>query len=498
MAIIDAEDNTGLETSKIEWKATSGAIWNRIQLCSADKLRFVEETSKQLAESPTEQFNARQSFGPSSVVPSTVAIDLKGTTGYSLFSIIDWPEPGGPDEHERRKAFYGHPCYSVIRIHLGGANSRRKPRYRDARVLHREWWEFCVPVGMPRLPCLLIFTLEQVQPDGAKSSMKQYCKTSTIKVRDVHEETDSAKWNCTAFGCTFESTSALYLIDNNIPSANARTMVNKCLTLFGQTRVKSRGSGGTKDKVAAMMAENLLLLKSSNLLHIIGAHQGDGRRAFFEQDLRIRADYLKSKSGTLTQRCRSVFVFDHHHPRPPPYSVDVNQDARHANERRHPYSGIVPPNSHFQSRGNDFTLIHLNLFLASIFQQYLRFGTREYSTQLMGVPKGEDGRRCCKEKSIIIHGIDVEKPGSCTVNVDNSGVVLSELLLGPHEPSHFRSLDGLFYESSCETLWKNFQDKIMQGCVATGSKTRRIEAYMCNHQPSLDNWQEICSATSAD
>ena len=62
----------GLEACKSEWKTTSGAIRyvspyyvflsfskmqmilrNRIQLRSADKLRFVEETSKQLAESPT-------------------------------------------------------------------------------------------------------------------------------------------------------------------------------------------------------------------------------------------------------------------------------------------------------------------------------------------------------------------------------------------------------------------------------------------------------------
>ncbi|PBK82924.1 hypothetical protein ARMGADRAFT_1137907 [Armillaria gallica] len=106
--------------------------------------------------------------------------------------------------------------------------------------------------------------------DGAKSSMKQYCKTSTIKVRDVHEGQTQPNGTvpplATALGypfTAFESTGALYLIDNNIPSANVRTMVNKCLTLFGQTRVKSCGSGGKKDKAAAMMAENLLLLKNS-------------------------------------------------------------------------------------------------------------------------------------------------------------------------------------------------------------------------------------------
>ncbi|PBK83264.1 hypothetical protein ARMGADRAFT_1089614 [Armillaria gallica] len=53
-------------------------------------------------------------------------------------------------------------------------------------------------------------------------------------------------------------------------------------------------------------------------------------------------------------------------------------------------------------------------------QRCLRFGTWEYSTRLTGIPKGEDGRRCCKEKSIVIHGIDLEKPGYCAVNIDNS------------------------------------------------------------------------------
>ncbi|PBK87914.1 hypothetical protein ARMGADRAFT_1085249 [Armillaria gallica] len=120
-------------------------------------------------------------------------------------------------------------------------------------------------------------------------------------------------------------------------------------------------------------------------------------------------------------------------------------------------------------------------------QRCLRFGTLEYSIQLMGIPKGEHGRRCCKEKGIVIHGIDIEKPGYCTVDVGNSA---------PTNLRIFRHWRVNFNESSCKTLWENFQDK---GCAATGPKTCwRIEAHMGNHQQPWDNWREVCSTTHAD
>ncbi|KAK0443316.1 hypothetical protein EV421DRAFT_544212 [Armillaria borealis] len=114
----------------------------------------------------------------------------------------------------------------------------------------------------------------------------------------------------------------------------------------------------------------------------------------------------------------------------------------------------------------------------------LRFGTREYSAQLMGLPRGEDGLRWCKDKAVIIHGTNIEKPMYCTV--DNPA--RADLRIFGHWIVDFN-------EPSCKTLWEKFQDK---GCVAIGSKTRRIEAHMGNHQPPWDNWREMCSTTPAD
>ncbi|PBK83628.1 hypothetical protein ARMGADRAFT_1089244 [Armillaria gallica] len=74
-----------------------------------------------------------------------------------------------------------------------------------------------------------------------------------------------------------------------------------------------------------------------------------------------------------------------------------------------------------------------------------------------------------KRKSIVIHSIDVEKPGYCTVDINNSAPMNLQI------SAHWRVNVN---ESSCKTLWENFQDK---GCVAIGSKTHRIEAHMGNH-----------------
>ncbi|KAK0482682.1 hypothetical protein IW261DRAFT_1048873 [Armillaria novae-zelandiae] len=121
-------------------------------------------------------------------------------------------------------------------------------------------------------------------------------------------------------------------------------------------------------------------------------------------------------------------------------------------------------------------------------QRCLRFGTREYSAQLMGVPTGKDeyGLRWCKEKSIIVHGFNIGEPEYCTVDNDKSA---------PKDPRIFGHWSVDSNEPSCKTLWENFQDK---GCVAIGSKSRRIEAHMGNHQAPWDNWREMCSTTPAD
>ncbi|KAG7439495.1 uncharacterized protein BT62DRAFT_735121 [Guyanagaster necrorhizus] len=100
-----------------------------------------------------------------------------------------------------------------------------------------------------------------------------------------------------------------------------------------------------------------------------------------------------------------------------------------------------------------YQLIHDGLAWADIApsKRCLRYGTREYSAQLMGVPRGEHGLRWCKEKEITIHGIDFEKPGYCTVDRDNS-VPMKRRFYG-----HWIVESN---EQSCKTLWENFQDKV--------------------------------------
>ncbi|KAK0227271.1 hypothetical protein EDD85DRAFT_957884 [Armillaria nabsnona] len=221
---------------------------------------------------------------------------------------------------------------------------------------------------------------------------------------------------------------------------------------------------------------------------------------------------------------------------PPPYSIDIDQEASNTNESREVYSAnpqsvaISHPSAltigsqinnnswvrTYSSRLSSKRAIRtLAIFIICMFvltihlhdrsvkdkrhqlirdglawanvtpsNRCLRFGTREYSAQLMGVPRGEGGLRWCKEKAVIIHDTNIEKPVYCTV--DNSA---------PADLRIFGYWTVDFNEPSGKTLWENFQDK---GCVAIGSKTRRIEAHMGNHQPPWDNWREMCSTTPAD
>ncbi|SJL15966.1 uncharacterized protein ARMOST_19478 [Armillaria ostoyae] len=55
----------------------------------------------------------------------------------------------------------------------------------------------------------------------------------------------------------------------------------------------------------------------------------------------------------------------------------------------------------------------------------LRYGTREYSALLRGVPNDEEGLQWCKEKEITIHRIYFKKPAHCTIDVDKSVKTLS-------------------------------------------------------------------------
>ncbi|PBK61552.1 hypothetical protein ARMSODRAFT_964932, partial [Armillaria solidipes] len=111
----------------------------------------------------------------------------------------------------------------------------------------------------------------------------------------------------------------------------------------------------------------------------------------------------------------------------------------------------------------------------------LRYGTREYSALLRGVPNDEEGLQWCKEKEITIHGIYFKKPAHCTIDVDKSGTT----------------------RPRCMTTWEDFRHKgrlflFSLGCATKGSKYRRIEAQMGNHQPLWDDWRTMCSTTPAD
>ncbi len=70
----------------------------------------------------------------------------------------------------------------------------------------------------------------------------------------------------------------------------------------------------------------------------------------------------------------------------------------------------------------------------------LRYSTREYSALLRGVPNEEDALQWCKEKDIIIRGIDFKKPAHYTIDVDKSvrkpsfsDTRLTDLYLGDHQ-----------------------------------------------------------------
>ncbi|PBK61539.1 hypothetical protein ARMSODRAFT_964922, partial [Armillaria solidipes] len=111
----------------------------------------------------------------------------------------------------------------------------------------------------------------------------------------------------------------------------------------------------------------------------------------------------------------------------------------------------------------------------------LHYSTREYSALLRGVPSDKDGLKWCKMKEITIHRIEFKNPAH---------LVYGHWIVGSNEPR-------------CMTTWEDFRDKarlflFSLGCSAKGSKYRRIEAQMGNHQPLWDNWREMCSTTPAD
>ncbi|PBK84910.1 hypothetical protein ARMGADRAFT_942671, partial [Armillaria gallica] len=113
----------------------------------------------------------------------------------------------------------------------------------------------------------------------------------------------------------------------------------------------------------------------------------------------------------------------------------------------------------------------------------LRYSTREYSALLRGVLNNDDGLQWCKEKEIIIHGIDFKKPTHCTI--DGTTRVYGHWIVKSNEPR-------------CLTTWEDFRDKAPHTFPPISCISKRIEAQMGNHQPLWDNWREMCSTTPAD
>ncbi|KAK0476244.1 hypothetical protein EDD18DRAFT_1385574 [Armillaria luteobubalina] len=192
---------------------------------------------------------------------------------------------------------------------------------------------------------------------------------------------------------------------------------------------------------------------------------------------------------------------------PPPYSISVDQDVNNTKESRE-LKYVV----------NTFGPIRLKLFPVVLFQEtpsnrshfhilcicihalYLRqaeqagildgltwvgttpsercfrFGTREYSAELMGVPEGEYGMRWCKENEIFIHNVNLGKTGYCTVSVD---------LSAPRNHRIFGHWTVQFNNPRCKTAWEDFQDKAwMRYQSLKDSCAFRIEARMGKYRPT--------------
>ncbi|PBK91154.1 hypothetical protein ARMGADRAFT_1081921 [Armillaria gallica] len=177
---------------------------------------------------------------------------------------------------------------------------------------------------------------------------------------------------------------------------------------------------------------------------------------------------------------------------PPPYSIDADETSNKESRQLYPVNSESMTVSHLSALTNYSRVLRAVAILSYLTVSHaltcLRFGTQEYSAQLMDVRKGEDGMRWCKEKSIIIQDFDIGKPGYCTVDVDNS--------VSAHESSDFRTLTVDFNEPSVKRCGRT--SKIRDAWRLVQRLACRIEAHMSNHQLPWDNWREMCSATSAD
>lgn len=61
-------------------------------------------------------------------------------------------------------------------------------------------------------------------------------------------------------------------------------------------------------------------------------------------------------------------------------------------------------------------------------QECIRYDMREYTAQLVNAPRGEDGLRWCRDKSIVIHGKTYPKAEYCSEQVSRSFTWSSPLI----------------------------------------------------------------------
>ncbi|KAI9456335.1 hypothetical protein HD554DRAFT_2145783 [Boletus coccyginus] len=106
------------------------------------------------------------------------------------------------------------------------------------------------------------------------------------------------------------------------------------------------------------------------------------------------------------------------------------------------------------------------------------YATREYSAQLMNLPKFWKHRLdACKATPLEVHGISY-LPKACEDK--GPGVVIGRWEINQQEPD-------------CTTFWAEYNDK---GCTSPGSGRKYITHHLMN-VPEKSDWREFCATTPA-
>jgi len=105
----------------------------------------------------------------------------------------------------------------------------------------------------------------------------------------------------------------------------------------------------------------------------------------------------------------------------------------------------------------------------------LAYGKREYSAQLLNMPKRWNPFAACHNTSLEFGGTTFKSPEWCEHRIDGTF-------------GHWIVDQG---EMSCMPIFANFHDV---GCVGRGSGLRRIEAQIRDIQRG-DDWKVMCATT---